>query len=169
LEESGLIEGGRIMPPDRPVIILASDPALLSSLEFALSVEGFDLQHEGEIALPNVCLIVDQDRVGGGLAFLRAQRAAGNLALAILLVTHPDARLRTSARSLGVHLLEKPLRSDDLSRLIKMVYVPPDCLHPATCGSDHIVKQQCQGENTLGRPSKPADRRGRHIDESCSQ
>lgn len=132
-----------MMPPDRSVIILASDPALLSSLEFALSVEGFDLQHEGEIALPNVCLIVDQDRADGGLTFLRAQRAAGNLAPAILLVTHPDARLRTCARSLGVHLLEKPLRSDDLSRLIKMVCVPPDFLHPATCGSGHTAKQHC--------------------------
>jgi FixJ family two-component response regulator len=101
---------------DRPVVIVASDPALLSSLHFALSVEGFDVREEEEIAVPNACLVIDEDRTGGGLAFVGSLRSSGNFAPVILLVTHPDRGLRTRANRLGVKLLEKPLRHDDLSR-----------------------------------------------------
>ncbi|MEI4508657.1 histidine kinase [Sphingopyxis sp. CCNWLW253] len=103
---------------DRPVVIVASDPALLSSLRFALSVEGFDVREADDIAHPGASLVVDQDRVGGGLALVAALRAAGNSAPVILLVTHPDRNLRTRAKLLGVELLEKPLQRDDLSRLL---------------------------------------------------
>lgn len=114
---------------DRPVVIVASDPALLSSLDFALSVEGFDVRGNHDIALPGPCFVVDQDRVGGGLAFVAALRAAGNSAPVILLVTHPDRDLRTRAKLLGIELLEKPLQRDDLSRLLA---TSPDPLAPVT-------------------------------------
>jgi len=106
---------------DRPVVIVATDPALLSSLHFALSVEGFDVREEEDIEVPNACLVIDEDRAGGGLAFVGSLRSSGNFAPVILLVTHPDRRLRTRADRLGVKLLEKPLRHNDLSeRLVAL-------------------------------------------------
>jgi len=109
---------------DRPVVIVASDPALLSSLRFALSIEGFDVRGGDDVSLPGACLVVDQDPAGGGLAFVAALRATGNFAPVILLVTHPGRDLRQRAKQLEAKLLEKPLQCDDLSRLLATLSDP---------------------------------------------
>ncbi|MGL3820152.1 histidine kinase [Sphingopyxis sp. R3-92] len=100
---------------DRPVILFASDPALLSALRFSLTLEGFDVRGNTERPTSPMCLIIDQGFRSDGLAWLASLRADGNASPAILLVTHPDRSVRASAAALGATLIEKPLTGDDLS------------------------------------------------------
>ncbi|KTE17567.1 hypothetical protein [Sphingopyxis sp. H115] len=100
---------------DRPVTILASDPALLSALRFSLTLDGFDVRGNAEPPASHICLIIDQGFRGDGFAWLASLRANGNTAPAILLVTHPDRVVRASAAALGARLIEKPLTGDELT------------------------------------------------------
>lgn len=100
---------------DRPVILFASDPALLSALRFSLTIEGFDVRGDAERPPSPICLIIDQGFRGDGLAWLASLRADGNASPAILLVTHPDRAVRASAAVLGARLIEKPLTGDELT------------------------------------------------------
>src|SRR3546814_12197749 len=82
---------------DRPVILFASDPALLAALRFSLTLEGFDVHSDAERPASCACLIIDQGFSGDGLAWLTGLRADGNASPAILPVTHPDRAVRASA------------------------------------------------------------------------
>ena len=100
---------------DHPVILIATDPALLSALRFSLTLEGFDVRGDAERPTSRMCLVIDQGFRGDGLAWLASLRAEGNASPAILLVTHPDRTLRASAAALGARLIEKPLTGDELT------------------------------------------------------
>ena len=100
---------------DRRVIIFAGDPALLSALQFSLTIEGFDVRVDAELHSSASCLIIDQRYHGDGLAWLAGLRARGNASPAILLVTHPDRTIRASAAELGARLIEKPLSGNELT------------------------------------------------------
>jgi FixJ family two-component response regulator len=103
---------------DRPVTLFASDPALLSSLRFALSLDGFCLRSNTETPARDGCLIIDQGFHGDGFAWLASLRASGNPSPAILLVTHPDRAVRASAVALDARLIEKPLAGDELTEAL---------------------------------------------------
>jgi len=100
---------------DRRVTIFASDPALLSALQFSLTIEGFDVCVDAEHPSSASCLIIDQKYHGDGLTWLAGLRAHGNASPAILLVTHPDRTVRASATALGARLIEKPLTGNELA------------------------------------------------------
>lgn len=100
-----------------PIALLVSDLAVLSSLQFALSVEGFALTAAGD-DLAAAALVIDQGYQGNGLAALNALRAQGCAAPAILLATNPTTSLRARAASAGAALIEKPLLGDELSSAI---------------------------------------------------
>ena len=99
------------------IALLVSDPAVLSSLQFALSIEGFELAAaEGDFA--GAVLVIDQSYGGDGLAALLGLRAEGHTAPAIVLVTNPTVSFRARAAAVGATLIEKPLSGDDLSSAI---------------------------------------------------
>lgn len=100
---------------DRAVILFASDPALLSALQFSLTIERFDVRCDAACPASPMCLIIDQGFRGDGLGWLASLRAEGNASPAILLVTHPGRTLRASAAALGARLIEKPLTGDELT------------------------------------------------------
>ena len=100
---------------DRAVILFASDSALFSALRFSLTLEGYEVRGDADRSTSHICLIIDQGFRGDGLAWLASLRADGNASPAILLVTHPDRTLRTSAAALGARLIDKPLTGDELT------------------------------------------------------
>jgi hypothetical protein len=101
--------------------LLVSDPALLSSLRFSLSLEGFEV---GDLA-GAACLIIDQDFEGNGLVWLAGHRNTRNGSPAILLATNPDRLLRTTATALGARIVEKPLTGDDLGQALTEILASP--------------------------------------------
>lgn len=106
-----------------PIALLVSDLAVLSSLQFALSIEGFALTGAGD-DLASAALVVDQGYRGDGLAALASLRAKGCTAPAILLATNPSMPLRTRAACAGAALIEKPLLGDELSSAITRALQP---------------------------------------------
>lgn len=107
----------------RRIALLVSDFAVLSSLQFALSVEGFQLAAAGD-DLAAAALVIDQGFRGDGLAALNVLRGRGYAAPAILLATNPTPSLRAQAASAGALLIEKPLLGDELSSAISHVLEP---------------------------------------------
>jgi FixJ family two-component response regulator len=108
---------------DRIVVLLDDDAAVLSSLSFALELEGFSVQAyqtaaqllAGADALNAACLVLDfYLREADGLDVLQTLRAKGVSAPAILITTYPSALLRSRARAAGVELIEKPLLGNTL-------------------------------------------------------
>ncbi|RYG88253.1 MAG: histidine kinase [Alphaproteobacteria bacterium] len=106
-----------------PIALLMDDQAVLSSLQFALSVEGFALTSVGD-DLAAAALVIDQGYRGDGLAALVSLRANGCAAPAIVLVTNPTASFRARAAGAGAALIEKPLLGDELSRAIAGAIYP---------------------------------------------
>ena len=109
--------------PPHCVAVIDDDPAVRSSLQFSLEVEGYevetydrpgplldqaDLSHCG-------CLIVDYNLPGtDGLSALDALRNRGLAVPAILITTAPTAALRARAAAAGVPIVEKPLLGNTL-------------------------------------------------------
>ena len=115
--------------PRRPtVLVIDDDPAMRSSLKFALEVEGFavrvyptgsDLLNEEEMP-ESGCLVTDYNLPGmNGLDLLARLRERKISLPAILITTHPSAAVRSRAASAGVRLIEKPLLSDALFQSIR--------------------------------------------------
>ena len=73
-----------------PIALMVSDRAVLSSLRFALSIEGFDLAAAGEEPAGAV-LVIYQGYRGEGLAALLTKRAAQRFNPARLTQRHPTA------------------------------------------------------------------------------
>lgn len=106
------------MATDSPVLLYVSDRPVLSSLQFALSIEGFavgDGQVEGSDPSAAAALVIDQGYEGDGRAFLAGLRASGCGTPAIVLVTNPTRQMSVSTAALGAVLIEKPLRGDELA------------------------------------------------------
>lgn len=106
-----------------PIALLVSDLAVLSSLQFALSVEGIQLTAVGD-DLAAAALVIDQGYRGDGLAALISLRANGRTAPAIILATNPTAPFRARAASAGAMLIEKPLFGHELSSAIMHALEP---------------------------------------------
>ena len=112
---------------DRPIILLfISDRPVLSSLQFALTIEGY-AAIDGTAAEADhaaAAIVIDESYRGDGLTALLSLRAAGCNAPAIALATHPDARLRARAAATGTALIEKPLMDDELSDALARALLP---------------------------------------------
>ncbi len=115
--------------PSRPrVVIVEDDPALLSALQFSLEAEGYEVRAfatqseilaRREVFLAAACLVVDYRMAPlDGLELCALLQGLGFEAPAILVTSHPDEECRRSARALGVKIVEKPLLTNDLSRVI---------------------------------------------------
>lgn len=126
----------RLAPSRRPrVVIVEDDPALLSALQFSLEAEGYEicaflaqaeLLARREAFLGASCLVLDYRQAPlDGLELYALLRSLGAAAPAILVTSHPDEECRRGAQRLGVRIVEKPLLSDDLSRLIGELVILP--------------------------------------------
>jgi len=110
------------MPYQSPVLLYVSDRPVLSSLQFSLVIEGFEVADgaaDGINPSAASALVIDQAFRADGLAMLAAFRAAGCVTPAIVLATNPTARIRAQAAAGGTVLIEKPLLGDELSRALR--------------------------------------------------
>ncbi len=104
------------------VAVVDDDPAVCHSLKFALEIEGFSVRiyTSGPELLNDLdavaeCLVIDQNMPGmNGLDLVANLRDRNELAPAILMTSHPTARLRESADRAGVPIIEKPLLGNTL-------------------------------------------------------
>ncbi|HVY33194.1 MAG TPA: response regulator [Caulobacteraceae bacterium] len=116
-------------PVKRPcVAVVEDDGALLSALRFSLEAEGYevrtfanqiDLLAHQDAVHGIACLIVDY-RLNplNGLELFVLLQSRGMTAPAILVTSNPDEECRREAARLGVPIVEKPLLTDALSRLV---------------------------------------------------
>ena len=107
------------------ILLFIDDRPVLSSLQFSLTVEGFqavDGATDGMDPALAGALIVDQNYWGDGLTALRHLRSEGCEVPAILLATNPTAALRARAKAEGAELIEKPLLDAELSRAIRGLF-----------------------------------------------
>lgn len=133
---SGGRGGGMPGVTPRPRILLVDDdPAVRSSIAFALEVEGFEVGSyaSAEAALAwapldgEACLVLDHRLPGmDGLALLRDLRARGVATPAIVITTNPNARLRALVAQQGAVLLEKPLLGNALASAIRALAAPAE-------------------------------------------
>jgi two-component system, LuxR family, response regulator FixJ len=117
------------MTSRRPILLVDDDIAVLQSLSFWLETEGFEVTRfpdaEGVLTatVPERSLLILDHRLPGlnGLELLEQLRAIFPRLPAILITTHPDAKLRHAAAEVGVRIVEKPLSGDDLLDAIRFV------------------------------------------------
>lgn len=115
----------------RPRILLVDDdPAVRSSIAFALEVEGFEVGAfasaeallAGDAVPPHACIVLDQRLPGmDGLALLASLRARGDRAPAIVITSNPSQRLRERVAEAAAQLVEKPLLCDALVAAVRKV------------------------------------------------
>mgnify|MGYP006332611247 CR=1 FL=1 len=110
------------------VVVVDDDPAVCSSLEFSLGVEGFNVQTyasgpellKAERMPAHGCVIIDYFLPGmNGLELAIALRARKVSLPIILITTHPNRALRQSAAAEGIEIIEKPLLGNSLSESIR--------------------------------------------------
>lgn len=110
------------------VAVIEDDGALLSALRFSLEAEGYDvrtfsnqidvLAHQDAVH-GIACLITDYRLTPlNGLELLALLQSRGMTAPPILVTSNPDEDCRREAARLGVPIVEKPLLTDALSRLV---------------------------------------------------
>jgi len=117
-------QGGQVMAAAAPILLYVGDRPVLSSLEFALALDGFDVENgSDERADPMAagCLVVDQGYQGDGAGFLVALRDQGCTAPAILLVTDLSAALRILIEAAHIMPIEKPLMGEELTQALREV------------------------------------------------
>ena len=110
------------------ILLVDDDPAIRSSLQFSLELEGFDVDafacaesviEQPALAAPG-CLILDYRLPGmDGLSLLGELRERGIVAPAVLITSNPTRLLRRRADEAGVSLVEKPLLSDALTTTVR--------------------------------------------------
>jgi FixJ family two-component response regulator len=117
------------------VIIIEDDVALLQALRFMFVSEGYQalLCASGEellaLTLPQdrFCMILDQRLPGiSGLDALRALRARGVVAPALLMTTDPGPDLVAAARLAQATIVEKPLVGDVLLSAVNATLGRPE-------------------------------------------
>jgi two-component system C4-dicarboxylate transport response regulator DctD len=115
-----------------PLLLVDDDPAVRSSIAFALEIEGFDVRPyasaEAVLASGRLsdadCLVVDHRLPGlDGLGLLARLRARGIDAPAIVITSNPSRRLREQVAEAGAHLVEKPLLGDALAAMVRTITV----------------------------------------------
>jgi len=121
------------MPRPR-ILLVDDDPAVRSSIAFALGVEGLDVTSFATAealladagAKDSACVVVDYRLPGmDGLSLLARLRAAGGPRAAIVITSNPSARLRKSVADAGALLVEKPLLTDVLTAAIRTATADP--------------------------------------------
>jgi hypothetical protein len=105
-----------------PIMLFVSDRPVLSSLQFALALEGFEVLDgaaDGNDPAAAAVLVIDEGKLADGLAALALFRASDCATPAIVLATNPTPRLRAQAAAARAVLIEKPLLGDELSRALR--------------------------------------------------
>ena len=112
-----------IVPARKTVLIVDDDPAVRSSLQFCLEIEGFlvrtyasasDLLNDD--AVPDSgCLVIDYRLPSmNGLALLSELRRRKIMLPAIMVTTEPSMSVRAQTAAAGAVLIEKPLLNEAL-------------------------------------------------------
>lgn len=113
------------------VVIVDDDPAVCSSLEFSLGVEGYRVETYGSGAellkqshMPACgCLVIDYCLPEmNGLEVAHALRQRHISLPIILITTHPTLMLRRSAAAEGIPIIEKPLLGNTLTESIRAAF-----------------------------------------------
>lgn len=118
--------------PSRETVILVvdGDPALRSSLEFILNIEGYAVRAyaNGRALLDDTdlpacgCLVIDHRLTDiDGLKVVSALRARSVQLPAILIATNPNRALQLRALEANVTIVEKPLITGTLFQRIDAV------------------------------------------------
>ena len=115
-------------PVGPTIVIVEDDSDLLHALRFAFELEGWSVITystaeallTGE-PLPNTgCLVFDQVLPGtSGLDLLSQLRTRGTALPAIIITTHPSAKIRLSALQSRANIVEKPLLGSALTEAIR--------------------------------------------------
>ena len=104
--------------------LFVADAAILSSLEFALSVQGFRAL-DGSVPDNDLssaaAIVIDAATVPTALQLLQRLRSKGCSAPALFLVTNPTRRDRNQAHTAGAAIIEKPLLGVDISRALNHI------------------------------------------------
>jgi FixJ family two-component response regulator len=113
----------------RPVILIVDDdPAVRSSLQFALELDGYEVRLrsnasevlDGEDFSDVACLVIDVRLPGmSGLDLLAELRRRSVTIPAVLITSDPPLMVRERARREGVPIVEKPLLGNALSEGIR--------------------------------------------------
>ena len=120
--------------PRRPLVaVVDDDPAVASSLEFALVVEGYRVNayHSASDYIERQkshvdCLIVDYKLDGmDGIAFIEELERRGALPPPLMIAANPSRRCRQWAAASGVPLVEKPLLDSALTDRIRTLISGP--------------------------------------------
>lgn len=127
------------------IAIVEDDPAVLNSLEFMFTTEGYRVSAydcAGDAAASDAlrsadCLIVDYGLPDfDGLTLLRRLRNGGFTAPAIVIASMPSQRCRREARDLAAPLVEKPLQGDSLGLWVQRVISQSAVSEPALAARD---------------------------------
>jgi two-component system, LuxR family, response regulator FixJ len=111
----------------KTILLVDDDPALCSSLEFILGIEGYAVRTYGrgrdllnDANLPTEgCMVIDQRLPDiEGLKLIGALRARSVNLPAILITTNPNKALRRRAEEARVAIVEKPLLTGTLFQTI---------------------------------------------------
>ncbi|MDI4664468.1 response regulator [Xanthobacter autotrophicus] len=112
------------------VHVVDDDPAVCSSLKFALEVDGFSVRtyarSEDVLAadLSGGCMIVDYNLPGlNGLDLLRELDRRQVHLPAFLITSNPAQHVRHRATAQGVAIIEKPLLGNQLSEAVRDSFV----------------------------------------------
>jgi len=113
---------------EQSILLFVSDRPVRSSLQFALSLDGFSVGDGLEVRDRSRAtgLVIDQACGGDGMGVLASLRAAGCAAPAVLLATNPTRALRARAAERGAVIVEKPLLGDDLPRALRAMLNPDE-------------------------------------------
>lgn len=118
-----MIGHSNIAPASKTVLIVDDDPAVRSSLQFCLEVEGFLVRTYSSgpdlLSDPNIpeagCLVIDYRLPGmNGLDVLSELRRRKVALPAILVTSQPSASVRGQTAAAGAVLIEKPLLNEAL-------------------------------------------------------
>lgn len=113
--------------PSGCLLLVDDDPHLLGALRFAFEAEGYGVRtfRSGEELLAasvphaEACIVIDERLPGlSGLETIARLRAAGVIAPAILVTTHPSVQVVRRAATLGIEIVEKPLLDGGLARRV---------------------------------------------------
>lgn len=111
----------------RLVAVIEDDAAVLSSIDFSLTAQGYDVcgfkGAEPALESPKImaadCLVIDYALPDmNGIALLAALRRRGLSIPAIVIASNPTARCRSEVDMAGVPLIEKPIMSEALNDLL---------------------------------------------------
>ncbi len=109
------------------ILVVDDDPAVLTSLKFALELEGFVVKafSTAQSLLRHrigrhVCLVIDYRLPDtNGLDLLQRLRAKGVVAPAVLITSHPSEDVKRRAAKLEMPIVEKPFLGNSLVAAIK--------------------------------------------------